>query len=252
MLTHSFGSRTGAGILESMVLLAVDTSSGAGSLALARDGENGWIECSSLPEEWKSTTLHTELQTLLSRRGLKTSDVDAYAVATGPGTFTGLRIGLTAVKGLAEVHQKPVIPVSTLELIAIAAQEGLPHAFAGSLAPLFDARRGQVFAALYQVNRDFLSALVAESVGSLASFLEKVKASGASDVRFCTPDTDLFAHEIERAGWDAASVLAPPATPASLLACVGTKRLREGRGIEAVAVDANYVRASDAELFWKG
>src|SRR3990172_1829154 len=115
--------------MVAMNLLAVDTSSGPGSLALARD--DGWCEMISLPGEWKSTTLHAEIARLLDRHSLKSRDLDGYAVANGPGTFTGLRIGLTAVKALAEVHGKPIVTISTLEVLAAAARSTLPASFMG-------------------------------------------------------------------------------------------------------------------------
>jgi tRNA threonylcarbamoyladenosine biosynthesis protein TsaB len=235
-----------------MIVLAVDTSSGAGSLALASDGAGGWLECVDLPDEWKSMTLHGELAAVLSRRGLKSADVDAYAVAGGPGSFTGLRIGLTAVKGLAEVHRKPILAVSTLELAAAAAQETLPASFRGALAPVLDARRGQVFAAIYRTQNSTLSLSVPESVGPLSAFLDQARESFGRDIRFCGPEIDSFAAEICNAGWAGSSLVPLRPTVSPTLARIAIARLRLGEGQDAVAVDANYVRLSDAELFWKG
>jgi tRNA threonylcarbamoyladenosine biosynthesis protein TsaB len=233
-----------------MILLAVDTSSGDGSLALAR--EDGWREVAALPAAWKSATLHGELDRLLNRHGLKSRDLDAYAVASGPGAFTGLRIGLTAVKALAEVHGKPVVPVSTLEVVAAAARDSLPQTFSGELAPLLDARRGQVFAALYGAEPDAVRAIAGESVGSLQSFLDRVRANSRGDLRFCGPEPALFSREIMAAGWNESFLISTPAALAGTLARIAFRRLKRGEGVPAAAAEANYVRRSDAEMFWKG
>jgi tRNA threonylcarbamoyladenosine biosynthesis protein TsaB len=236
-----------------VILLAVDTSSGTGSLALACDGDAGWCELVVLPEEWKSTTLHREIAEVLNCHNLTTAAVDVYAVSSGPGAFTGIRIGLTAVKGLAEVHRKPVITVSTLELVATAALEGRPSVADAALAPVLDARRGQVFSALYGCFKAEQSppVLLPESVGSLASFLQRIRETKVERVGFCGPEIEQFAPEIAKAGWDARSRISVPPEMAPVLARLGLARLRRGEATSALASDANYVRASDAELFWK-
>ena len=233
-----------------MILLAVDTSSGEGSPALGR--EDGWRDVAPLPAEWKSTTLHGELERLLARNGLQSRDLDGYAVASGPGPFTGLRIGLTAVKALAEVHDKPIVPISTLEVLAAAARAELPADFSGELAPLRDARRGQIFGALYHVERETMRRLIGESVGSIGAFLDRIKGTDSKDVRFCGTEIALFASQIAQAGWDDTSLIALRPGLAATLARMGLEQLRAGKGIAAAAAEANYIRPADAELFWKG
>ena len=233
-----------------MNLLAVDTSSGQGSLALARD--DGWCEVVPLTAEWKSTTLHAELARLLERHGLTSRDLDGYAVANGPGAFTGLRIGLAAVKALAEVHAKRIVTISTLQVVAAAGKELLPASFSGELAALLDARRGQVFGALFRVEGPVLHQLIGDCVCPLRAFLERVRATGGADVRFCSTELDSFAVEIRSAGWSDQALLAVSPNLAGTLARIGTERLKQGRGLAAAAAEANYVRPSDAEIFWKG
>src|SRR3970040_2354115 len=165
-----------------MIVLAVATSSGQGSLALTQEG--GWCDGIELPPEWKSTTLHGQIARLLEQRGLHSREISGYAVANGPGPFTGLRVGLTAVKGLAEAHAKPVLTISTLEALAEAARARLPPTYSGLLAHLLDARRGQIFGALFATGGEWLQPLCEESVGSLDSFLKRVKAHGAAAAGF--------------------------------------------------------------------
>ena len=233
-----------------VTVLAVNTSSGQGSLALAREGE----ECDSveLPAEWTSTALHGELWRLLERHGMKSAALDGYAVANGPGPFTGLRVGLTAVKGLAEVHGKPIALVSTLELLAEAAREQFSTPFCGMLAALLDARRSQVFAVLYEMREGELARVVEECVCALPSFLERVRVAAPASVRFCTTEPERFAGEIVRAGWEASTVVMVAPNLSPTLARLGLRRLRQGRGVPAAQAEANYIRLSDAELFWKG
>jgi tRNA threonylcarbamoyladenosine biosynthesis protein TsaB len=179
-------------------------------------------------------------------------DVAGYGVTTGPGAFTAVRVGLTAVKALAEVEEKPVVPVSTLELIAaagLAAGAAQPHAV---LVPILDARRGQVFGAVYQAGGDGFRPLLPETVSSLSSFLEQVRTLAGSNVSFCGTDLDRFVPDIEKAGWGQGTLIRVSASLAGVLATIAAARLRQGFGVPALSVDANYVRASDAELFWKG
>jgi tRNA threonylcarbamoyladenosine biosynthesis protein TsaB len=205
-----------------------------------------------LPDAWRSATLHVEIAGLLCRNGLKTSQLDGYAVASGPGTFTGLRIGLTAVKALAEVHRKLVVPVSSLELLAVAARNTLPSSFSGSIAALLDARRGQIFGALFHVQGSALVPLIPDCVCSLQQFLERVRASNPQDARFCATEPETFEEQLQASGWGGHGLLTISPALAGTLAQIGLERLRLGEGVSPEAAGANYVRPSDAELFWKG
>src|ERR1700722_18654207 len=129
-----------------MLILSVDTSTRIGNLAVLRD-DKLLGEISSSEGDPYSCRLFTDLDGLLEdlKRGLPQRDL--FGVAGGPGSFTGLRVGLTAVKAWAEVYDKPIVPVSGLQ--AVAAQ--IPEANgAALLVPVIDARRGQVFGAIYE------------------------------------------------------------------------------------------------------
>lgn len=132
-----------------MLLLALDTTTAAGSLALWRDGlveEQPGDAARSHAER-----LPGDLAALLARHGHTTRDVDRYAVASGPGSFTGLRVGIATVQGLALVGGRPVHAVGTLELLAHEAARG-PEAEAGvTIVSWMEAYRGEVFAARYRV-----------------------------------------------------------------------------------------------------
>ena len=121
-----------------MLILALDTSSTAGSLAVLRDEKLVGL-VSTLGAETYSSRMFRHLEFLLQELSLRLEQFDLFAVSAGPGSFTGLRVGLVAAKGWAEVYNKPVVGVSVLE--AIAAQS---NSTAAVLAPAFDARRGEV------------------------------------------------------------------------------------------------------------
>jgi tRNA threonylcarbamoyl adenosine modification protein YeaZ len=244
-----------------MVVLALDTCTEQGSVAVGRDGR--LLEARALPAGWRSTTLHLEIARLLQQQGLATKDIDGYGVTSGPGSFTGVRLGMSAVKGLAEVHRKPIVPVSTLETVASAAVLSFPRP--QLLAPLLDARRGQVFGGVYRLSDGRLRAVMEETVSSLASFLKRLTmqnvASAANSgsgsgldprggIAFCGIDVAPFVSELEAAGWGAPRVSVPPCLARPLLE-IATERIQEGLGVDASLAEANYVRLSDAELFWK-
>src|ERR1039458_8942239 len=108
----------------SQLLLAVDTSGKNGSLALARltpgqsDSAISVIEVVPLAGGAFSAQLVPQIAALLKKRGCSMSNLRAFAVASGPGSFTGLRVGWAAIKALAEAPQKPIVPISLLEALA--------------------------------------------------------------------------------------------------------------------------------------
>ena len=130
-----------------MLILAMESSAKAASVALTRDGAlvAQSIQCSGLTH---SRTLLPMAEDLLKNAGVKLSEVDRFAVAHGPGSFTGVRIGVAAVKGLAWAAEKPAVGVSTLEAMAwhgVAAGEG------SLICCAMDARRNQVYNALFEI-----------------------------------------------------------------------------------------------------
>jgi tRNA threonylcarbamoyladenosine biosynthesis protein TsaB len=176
-------------------------------------------------------------------------DVDLFAVAAGPGSFTGVRVGLTTVKAWAEVYGKPIAAVSRLEAIALQAMEGTKYAAAWA-----DARRGQVFGALYQCGDDGLHRIADEMVIAPARFIETVaelsagqRISWATTDPACLLDTDEWCAR-EKFN-EALEVVSPHLAQA--IARIGVKQWKKGQVVDALALDANYVRRSDAELLWK-
>src|SRR5215475_6394136 len=130
-----------------MLFLVTDTSGKQGSVGLVRAGADGiqLIEAVPLAGGTFSAQLVPQIQSLLGKHKLSKHDVDAFVVISGPGSFTGLRVGLAAIKGLAEILQKPIVPVSLLEVVAVAA------GVEGDVLALLDAGRRELYAGEYEV-----------------------------------------------------------------------------------------------------
>jgi tRNA threonylcarbamoyladenosine biosynthesis protein TsaB len=135
-----------------MILLAIDTSGKDGSIALARAPENAChsselniLDIIPLEGGTFSAQLVPQIASLLDKHGFRKNDIGAFAVASGPGSFTGLRVGLAAIKALAEILGKPIAAVSRLEAVARSGQAR------GSVIAALDAGRGEVYAGLYDI-----------------------------------------------------------------------------------------------------
>ncbi len=229
-----------------MWLLALDTSGRAASVALFDDDRMAALVATP-GQEQHSVRVFREIECALQQLKLRISDIDVYAVANGPGAFTALRVGLTAVKSFAEMYGKPVVAVSVLEAVC-------QHARAeGLLAPVVDAYRGQVFGGLYEKREGEIVARRPERVLRLREFLAAV-GRDAVEARAATLVSPSLAQlEPELAASPLASIRRE-AVPSVLADAVGRRaraKLARGEVSNAVHLAANYVRRSDAELLWK-
>ena len=156
-----------------MLILAFESSARAASVALVQDGSliSQYSQCSALTH---SRTLLPMAEDMLKNAELKISDVDLFAVAHGPGSFTGIRIGVSTVKGLAWASDKPCVGVSTLESMAW-------HALAagGYVCPVMDARRQQVYNALFEIRDGKPVRLTEDRPIALEELAPQVQALGA-------------------------------------------------------------------------
>lgn len=221
-----------------MLLLAIDTSGKNGSLALVRADESGFetLELVPLAGRMYSAQLIPELQNALARQNLKKTDIDAYAVASGPGSFTGLRVGLSTVKALSEVLQKPIAAVSVLEATARMARQK------ASVIVALDAGRKQVFVGDYEFGERFKVVRANESLVAFDQFFASL--TGAK-VNAFSPDQAVR----EAAAGHDVVVQEIPAPQAALFARIGYEKIVAGETTPAEVLEANYIRASDAELF---
>jgi tRNA threonylcarbamoyladenosine biosynthesis protein TsaB len=214
------------------LVLAVDTTREHGSLALMRGAE--LLEEAPLhsPSGF-AHVIYGHLDGLLRRNRVELAAVDCYAAASGPGSFTGVRVGLACVKGLAEAAGKPAVAVSNLEALASFGASPLR-------APLLDARRGEIYGAVYDRESRLV---VPETVAPLTRWLA---ALPSLELEFISPDFGDWGHLLP-----GPRTVAPPSIAAAV-AAIALRRFLSGEALDPAALDANYVRRSDAELFWVG
>ncbi len=242
-------------ILGHMLVLGMDTSGVCGSVAVVRDGEVLGV-VSSASEEAYSSRIFRQLEFLLAEVKVGLGEVDVFAVSAGPGSFTGLRVGLAAVKGWAEVYGKPIVGVSALEAVAVQGAPFLRPGEAGVtggefVAGIMDGRRGQIFGALYSRDGAGLREVVGACVLDAREFLELVKEKvGGRGVVFATPWPRLIEAELAAAGVVAELTRVSPVLAASI-ALIGEERAGRGLVTSSLELDANYIRRSDAEVLWK-
>ena len=232
-----------------MLFLLLDTADVRGCVALFRDTNLLALNPHSGEEDYSSWLLPA-VQAVLTGQALSLADLDGYAVCSGPGSFTGLRVGLTTVKAWAEIYQKPIAAVSRLEALA-RTEDPLQVPNLPFTAVFADARRGQVFAALYG---DSTAPIEPEAVIALEIFLSKAgTACGTARVLWKSPDPQLLQ---SLPGWPArkanGDILQPIEPPfATQLGALARQKFLHGQSTDAISLDANYIRRSDAELFWK-
>jgi len=236
-----------------MLALAVDTSTKLGSVAVLRDGGllGVRVTASGAPH---ASGLFNDLQVLLDQLRIHIKVFDLFAVAAGPGSFTGLRVGLTAVKAWAEALKRPIVAASSLEAIAIQA-EGLPDVPADALTvAVQDARRGQVFGCVYQQSGDSrhaLQPLSEEVLLSADEFLELAEELvGQRQSIIVSPAPEVVQSAIRGSAFERARVETVSGVLAPFIGKLGYARALRGEVIDALHLDANYVRRTDAEVKW--
>jgi tRNA threonylcarbamoyladenosine biosynthesis protein TsaB len=228
------------------LILAIETSTRAGSVSLARGRE---VLSAVLGDGLSShsTDLIENIERVLREGNASLSDVDLFAVTVGPGSFTGLRIGLATVKALAVCGRKPCAPVSTLAAIAHAAGDSK------RTVSILPAGRGEVYAQAFSVRGEIVQALdgaahlkpaeIVERYGKLATI--KLAGDGAHQ----HIETFRQRTEKESAGEGVSWTLAPqPEHLSDSVAALALSAYRDGETSDASELQANYVRASDAEI----
>jgi len=227
-----------------MLLVAADTSGKNGSIALARAPEFNGSDTSRLeilevvPLEGGtfSAQLIPQISSLLSKHGFRKEDVGGYAVASGPGSFTGLRVGLAAIKALGEVTGKPIAAVSLLEVIATSAPTR------GMVITALDAGRAEVYAGEYRKDSPHEASLISERLLTRSEF-----AQAGAGIQVMTPD-DALAQFARDGGLQ---VIKVDPVRADSVARLGWSKLVEKKTVSPEDLDANYIRRSDAEIFFK-
>ena len=218
----------------SKLILAIDTTHESGSLALVRTAETA-REMETIDEMALRApggfahVIYGHIAGLLRRNRLDLAAVDCFAAASGPGSFTGVRVGLACVKGLAEALGKPAAAVSNLRALA-------SFGTAPLRAAVMDARRGEVYGALYGADGKLAAP---ETVAPFPLWLASLPEG---EIEFVCED---FSPQLAGTRFAHSRVVR---APEALAAAIG--RLA-GEAGDPAALDANYVRRSDAELFWR-
>jgi tRNA threonylcarbamoyladenosine biosynthesis protein TsaB len=232
-----------------LIILSIDTSDTFGSVALCKAGKLVSSRLHSVPDDY-SSWLIPAVQLVLRESRSDLGDLDLLAVCTGPGSFTGLRVGLTTVKAWAEIYGTRIVGISRLEALSRNGTENLPFVLAG-----YDAQRGQNFAALYRREADQLKLVGNELVATPEEILQFVSQhAGKGPVEWIQLGADTIS---AAAGWQTRPacgdlLTASPLNLAATIAMLAEEHAAKGEFADVLQLDANYVRRSDAEIFWKG
>ena len=216
--------------------LAVDTTANFGSIAIA-DERGVREEVLVHAPEGFSQVLFGEIEALLARQSVALREIDLFAGASGPGSFTGVRVGLSAIKGLAEVCGKRVVAVSNLAALAEFGE-------ADARATVIDARRGEVYAALYDSAGQ---QIVPEIVLPFQKFLTLLPQR---ETEWISQDFAPFLPALTGTRFEQYRVVEAPRALAAAIAGLAIRRAAEGLAQDPAAIEANYVRRSDAELLY--
>jgi tRNA threonylcarbamoyladenosine biosynthesis protein TsaB len=227
-----------------MLILAIDTSGKSGGITLAEGDERSFrvLESSPIAGGTFSAQLVPAIASLLGKHGFAAKDLGGLAVASGPGSFTGLRVGLSAVKGLAEALGTPIATVSLLEALACNSDTQ------GRVAAALDAGRSEVFWGLYQVSAAGEASKLNECLISQSEFLKSLNHGDLQGV--ITSDAALGHVAAAANSKMSVQVAEPPGS--ELIARLGLRKLLAGKTVSSETLDANYLRRSDAELLFKG
>lgn len=225
-------------------ILAIETATRHQALALL-DGPSLLGECVQRVRYNHGSSLLENIDALLTAARHTPADIDLFCVGLGPGSFTGLRVGLATFKALARSADKPIVGFSSLAANAYCFARTNPDAF---IAPSFDARRHEVYAGLYQWDRNsqtLRTILPDDALSPEAWALKLSKLSAANHIIQVGegPDAYPFLHE-------ASTVLPAALTPPSALAIAllgREKALRDGPD-NLITLEPNYIRNSDAKL----
>ncbi len=218
-------------------ILAIDTATNSGGAALSRNGEVIASLMVKTPLEYAEKILYL-VDFLLEQHRLKLEEMDCFAVATGPGSCTGVRVGLATVKGFCQGLNKPAVGLSTLE--ALAYRFGWLHP---RVAPMIDARRREIYGAIYRIDQSRIEPEEREQVMAPALWL---KEAPAKDCLFVGDGAQLYRKTILDA-YPEAHVLQTDNRLLEALCQLAFGRFTQGKTLTAQQLKANYVRPSDAK-----
>ena len=243
-----------------MKILAVETSTLLGGIALSDDIAGLVAETRMNIKTTHSERLMAQIDSVLQHSGTQLSDIDVFAAAIGPGSFTGLRIGLSTVKGLSYATGNPLVAVPTLEALAW----HFPYS-SYPVCTLLDARKQEVYAAVFQWNIDGFLRIIDEVSIGICPLLDNIgditkKVSHAQSARQHTSGKVIFTGEgsalyradiIRHMGPDALFATPDKMVPSPAhVATLGLKKAMRSEFSEPIGLVPLYIRRSEAEIKW--
>jgi tRNA threonylcarbamoyladenosine biosynthesis protein TsaB len=215
------------------LILAIDTCGPSGSVALGRLAGRDLevLGQTELEGGTYAATLVAAVRDLLASAGAELGDLGGIVAINGPGSFTGVRVGLSAVKGLASAHETPVVALS--RLLVLSRKSGVPSS-------AIDAHRGELFLRLEQTGSDPRELLAGQ---------QELAAVQPPPLRIAV--CDERAAELIALAWPATQLVPTPAPAATDALRLGESRLVAGVSIDLALLDGHYLRRSDAEIFGK-
>ena len=225
-----------------MLILGLDTCSMSSSAAVVSD-EKMIAQFSVNHKKTHSERIMPQIEDMLKSADISIDDIDVFAASVGPGSFTGVRIGVATIKAFAQALNKPCIKVSALEGLA----ENV-SCFNGIIAPILDARRNQVYNALFESNGSEITRLCDDRALMLDDLLEELKSYN-TNIIFTGDGVPVFGDIIKDTLKDKAFFAPAPLmyNQAASIALIGIKKLKNGETEGYENLVPEYVRLSQAE-----
>ncbi|MBO5416616.1 MAG: tRNA (adenosine(37)-N6)-threonylcarbamoyltransferase complex dimerization subunit type 1 TsaB [Clostridia bacterium] len=222
-----------------MKILALDSTAIAASVALT-ENESLLAEYTVLNGNTHSETLLPMIKSALGTFGTEARDIELFAVSEGPGSFTGVRIGVATVKGLAFDSKTPCVGVSTLEALAYNLVGS-----AGLICPVMNARRSQVYTAIFRSDGESITRLTEDCAISIAE-LDELLAEYGEPVRFCGDGYDITLPELKKCEYIPTPVRLRSQSAYSVAVCA-LRKYNDGKAQNDASLVATYLRPSQAE-----
>ena len=232
--------KPGTKIEEDALILGVDTTSPSGSLALLK-GTSLVAEINQDSPATFSERLLPDIQFLLESHELEIQDVEGFAVAVGPGSFTGIRIGLSTIKSFAFSSGRPIAPVSTLKALARKIQQPQNRL----ICPLLDAKKNEVYAALFESKTGSLRELIPQGAYSPDALFSRMPTHRV--IHFIGSGVGVYRPVLFQYLKDKARFSRRTSFVAHEVGLIGYEMLRKGRGKNIHEIEPLYLRKSQAE-----
>lgn len=225
-----------------MLIFSIDTCSMSSSASVLGD-ERMIAQFSVNHKKTHSERIMPQIGNMLEAADISIDDIDAFAAAVGPGSFTGVRIGVATAKALAQARNKPCIAVSALEALATGVVT-----FDGIISPILDARRNQVYNALFECDGKELKRLTSDRALPLEELIAELKSTD-KNIIFTGDGVPVFKDLIKEALGDKAFFAPLPLmfNQAANVALVAQEKLKKGETVTYEKLVPEYVRLSQAE-----